>query len=508
MRQTLNSGSRYVELDLRDTLFRHLASLSAEFYDRSPTGDLMARLTNDLLAVRMAAGPAIMYMVDTAIRGAIIIPRMIQISPRLAALALLPMLGLPLVMIFFGQAIHVRSLAIQDHFSELTRFVHENLSGVRVVRAYRQERAESERFGSLSSEYATRNIALARASGAFNPLLTLLGGLGGVAVLYFGGQDVMAGRVSVGNFVAVGVYLATFIWPLIALGWVVNLVNRGEASMGRLIALLDVQPAIVTPAVPATLPAHHGARRLTFEGVWFRYPGAPERGWVLSDISFDLAPGRSLAIVGATGAGKSTLAELIVRAYDPDRGRILLDGIDLRQLDLRQLRQAIGFVPQETFLFSETLRENVLLGAPDERLIPAADVSQLSAAIPDLPNGFETMLGERGINLSGGQKQRAAIARALAQQPPVFVLDDALSAVDAQTEARILQALRDALAGRTTIVISHRLAAVREADWILVLDAGRVVEEGKHAELVTRRGRYWELLRRQEAEEELEAEVR
>jgi ATP-binding cassette subfamily B protein len=318
----------------------------------------------------------------------------------------------------------------------------------------------------------------------------------------------MAGRVSVGNFVAVGVYLATFIWPLIALGWVVNLVNRGEASMGRLIALLDVQPAIVTPAVPATLPAHHGARRLTFEGVWFRYPGAPERGWVLSDISFDLAPGRSLAIVGATGAGKSTLAELIVRAYDPDRGRILLDGIDLRQLDLRQLRQAIGFVPQETFLFSETLRENVLLGAPDERLIPAADVSQLSAAIPDLPNGFETMLGERGINLSGGQKQRAAIARALAQQPPVFVLDDALSAVDAQTEARILQALRDALAGRTTIVISHRLAAVREADWILVLDAGRVVEEGKHAELVTRRGRYWELLRRQEAEEELEAEVR
>ncbi|MEO8031154.1 MAG: ABC transporter ATP-binding protein [Gemmatimonadota bacterium] len=504
MRQTLNSGSRYIELDLRNSLFRHLESLSAEFYDRWSTGDLMARLTNDLLAVRMASGPAIMYLIDTVIRGAIIIPRMIQISPHLAALALLPMLGLPLVMIFFGQAIHIRSLAIQNHFSELTRFVHENLSGVRVVRAYRQERSEAERFGTLSSEYATRNIALARASGAFSPLLTLLGGLGGVVVLYYGGRDVMTGQVSVGNFVAFGVYLASFIWPLIALGWVVNLVNRGEASMGRLNELLEIKPAIVTAAEPVALPDQPRARRLTFEGVWFRYPGALERGWVLSNISFELAAGRSLAIVGATGSGKSTLAELIVRSYDPDKGRILLDGIDIRKLDLRQLRQAIGFVPQETFLFSETLRENVLLGAPDSRLQQAAEVSQLSEAIPDLPHGFDTMLGERGINLSGGQKQRSAIARALAQQPPVFVLDDALSAVDATTEARILHALRSALAGRTTIVISHRLAAVRDADWILVLDDGKVVEQGKHTQLVASRGRYWELLRRQEAEEELE----
>lgn len=507
MRQTLNSGSRFVERDLRNALFRHLESLSAEFYDRSPTGDLMARLTNDLLAVRMASGPAIMYLIDTAVRGGIIIPRMVAISPRLAAFALLPMIGLPLVMIFFGQAIHYRSLAIQNHFSELTRFVHENLSGVRVVRAYRQERSEADRFRGLSNEYATRNIALARASGAFSPLLTLLGGLGGVVVLYVGGQDVMNGQVSVGNFVAFGVYLASFIWPLIALGWVVNLVNRGEASMGRLNELLDVQPVIVSAPQPALLPRDRVARRITFDHVWFRYPGAPERGWVLSDITFDLEAGRSLAIVGATGSGKSTLAELIVRSYDPDQGRILLDGVDIRDLTLRDLRQAVGFVPQETFLFSETLRENVLLGAPADRLEEAAQVSQLAAAIPDLPNGFDTMLGERGINLSGGQKQRAAIARALAQQPPVFVLDDALSAVDATTEAQILQALRSALAGRTTIVISHRLAAVRDAAWILVLDEGKVVEEGRHAELVARRGRYWELLRRQEAEEELELDT-
>lgn len=508
MRQTLNSGSRWVEYDLRNDLFRHLQTLSADFYDRAPTGDLMARLTNDLLAVRMAAGPAVMYLVDTFTRGCIVLPMMAAISPRLTELALLPVAGLPLVMILFGQAIHLRSLAIQDHFSELTRFVHENISGVRVVRAYRQEPAESRTFEGLSDEYARRNIALARAAGAFNPLLTLLGGLGGVVVLYVGGRDVMAGQVSAGAFVAFGVYLATLVWPLIALGWVVNLLNRGEASMGRLNALLAEQPSIVSPVPAVALPEAPGARRLTFEGVWFRYPNAHERGWVLQDINFDLAAGRSLAVVGATGSGKSTLADLIVRNYDPDRGRILLDGVDIRTLDLRELRRAVGFVPQETFLFSETLRENVLLGAPDDgRLERASRVSQLAAALPSLPSGYDTMLGERGINLSGGQKQRAAIARALAQEPPVFVLDDALSAVDAQTEARILGALRGALAGRTSVVISHRLAAVRDADRIVVLDAGRVVEEGTHSTLAAKRGRYWELLWRQEVEEELEETV-
>jgi ATP-binding cassette subfamily B multidrug efflux pump len=508
MRQTLNSGSRWVEYDLRNDLFRHLQTLSADFYDRAPTGDLMARLTNDLLAVRMAAGPAVMYLVDTFTRAVIVVPMMVAISPRLTELALLPVAGLPLVMILFGQAIHVRSLAIQDHFSELTRFVHENISGVRVVRAYRQEPAESRTFEGLSDEYARRNIALARAAGAFNPLLTLLGGLGGVVVLYVGGRDVMAGQVTAGAFVAFGVYLATLVWPLIALGWVVNLLNRGEASMGRLNALLAERPSIVSPVPALPLPEAAGARRLTFEGVWFRYPNAHDRGWVLQDITFDLAAGRSLAVVGATGSGKSTLADLIVRNYDPDRGRILLDGVDIRTLDLRELRRAVGFVPQDTFLFSETLRENVLLGAPDDgRLERAAGVSQLAAALPSLPSGYDTMLGERGINLSGGQKQRAAIARALAQEPPVFVLDDALSAVDAQTEARILGALRGALAGRTSVVISHRLAAVRDADRILVLDAGRVVEEGTHATLAAKRGRYWELLWRQEVEEELEEVV-
>lgn len=275
--------------------------------------------------------------------------------------------------------------------------------------------------------------------------------------------------------------------------------------MGRINALFHERPAISSPAAPAVLPPRHGARGLALEGVWFRYPGAVDRGWVLQDVSFRVEPGQSLAIVGATGSGKSTVAELIARSYDPDRGRILLDGVDTRALSLEELRRNLGMVPQETFLFSATVRENILLGAPDDgRLERVAEVSQLAEALPDLPNGYDTMLGERGINLSGGQKQRAAIARALAQDPPVFLLDDALSAVDAHTEARILTGLRDALAGRTSIIISHRLAAVRDADWIIVLDGGIIVEQGVHTDLLAAGGRYWELLKRQEIEEQLE----
>ena len=505
MRQLLNSGSRRVETDLRDHLYRHLQRMSAEFYDRFPTGDVMARTTNDLLAVRMVAGPAMMYLVDTTIRTLLIAPAMLAISPRLTLIAFVPLLGLPLVMISLGQRIHRRSQAIQEQFSDLTTHAHENLSGVRVVRAYRQERAETARFRRLSDDYLERNLGLARVQGLFYPVLTLLGGLSALTVLYAGGRLMIAGTVTVGEFVAFGVYLAMLVWPMIALGWAVNLVQRGAASMGRINELFREQPAITEPESPLALPPAHGGRAVEFRGVWFAYPGARERGMVLQDISFRVEAGRSLAVVGATGAGKSTLVDLLVRAYDPDRGAILLDGVDIRRLSLAELHGAIGFVPQETFLFSETLRENVLLGAPDDgRLERVAEVAQLTEALPSLPAGYDTLLGERGINLSGGQKQRSAIARALAQDPPVFVLDDALSAVDAQTEARILRALRGALAGRTSIVVSHRLAAVRDADWILVLDEGRIVEQGTHAELIATGGRYWELLRRQQLEEELE----
>jgi ATP-binding cassette subfamily B multidrug efflux pump len=505
MRDILNSASRRVEFDLRNVLYDHVQQMPAEFYDRFATGDIMARATNDLLAVRMVAGPAMMYLIDTIIRAMLIVPAMLHISPLLTEIALLPLLGLPLAMVVLGQKIHHRTLDIQNQFGELTNFVHENLSGVRVVRAYRQERAETDAFRRLNEDYRRRNLALAKVQGVFYPVLTLFGGLGAAAVLYVGGGLVLQGQVSVGAFIAFGVYLAMLVWPMIALGWAINLFQRGAAAMARINQLLRERPSIVSPSSAAGLPPAHGARALTVDGVWFRYPNAPERGWVLQDVSFYVAPGRSLAVVGATGAGKSTLVDLLVRTYDPDRGRILIDGVDIRTISLADLHQAIGFVPQETFLFSQTLRDNVLLGAPDDgRLERVADTSQLAAALSDLPSGFDTMLGERGINLSGGQKQRAAIARALAQGPPIFVLDDALSAVDAQTEAKILAGLRGALAGRTSVIVSHRLTAVREADWILVLDSGRLVEQGTHEELVARGGRYWELLRRQQLEEELE----
>lgn len=504
MRQFLNSASRRVEYDLRNRLYWYIQGLSAEFYDRYPTGDVMARTTNDLLAVRMVAGPALMYLVDTLVRALLVIPLMVHVSPVLSAVALAPLVFLPLAMAFFGAAIHRRSDAIQAQFATLSSHVLENISGVRIVRAYRQERAEIAQFRRLNDDYAAKSLSLARVQGMFHPLLALLGGLGAVALLYLGGRLLIAGTVSVGEFVAFGVYLMMLVWPMIALGWVVNLVQRGAASMGRINAILAERPAVAEPVMPTTLPPAPGGRRVTFEGVWFRYPNAEARGWVLEDVSFDLPAGAALAVVGATGSGKSTLVELLARIYDPDRGRVLLDGVDIRQLSFAELRRAIGFAPQETFLFSASLRDNVLLGAPDDgRLQRASEIARLTEALPALPDGYDTMLGERGVNLSGGQKQRAAIARALAQDPPVFVLDDALSAVDGETEARILHALRDAMAGRTSITVSHRLAAVREADLILVLQNGRIVERGPHAELQARGGRYWELLRRQQLEEEL-----
>jgi ATP-binding cassette subfamily B protein len=470
----------------------------------------MARLTNDLGAVRMAAGPAIMYLVNTIAGGLFALAFMVRLSPRLTLVALAPLLLLPVVMLRLGRAIHDRFEAVQAHFSDLTTRVQENLSGARIVRAYRQEPAESERFAAMSTEYVRRNLALARLNALMHPSFTLLAGLGSVAVLGVGGTMVLRGTLTVGTLVAFGIYLTTLTWPLIALGWVTNLFQRGAASMERLIEILDTTAAVQDPAQPRTLPPRTGGRRVEFRDVSFAYPsrdGAAPRE-VLRNVSFTIPAGGTLGVVGATGAGKSALLELLPRFFDPQSGSVLLDGVDVREIPLETLRAEIGFVPQDALLFSDTVAFNLAYGGADRATAEwAAEVAQLAESVARLPAGDQTMLGERGINLSGGQKQRATIARALARQPAVVVLDDALSAVDTHTEAAILHGLREALSGRTALFASHRVTALREATHIIVLADGTVAEEGTHEALVERRGRYWELLHRQLLEESIEAET-
>jgi ATP-binding cassette subfamily B protein len=509
MRELLNSVSRRIEYDLRNTLFQHLETLDAPYYARMRTGDLMARLTNDLGAVRMAAGPAIMYLVNTIAGGLFALYFMIRIDLRLTLLAVMPMVFLPPVMARVGQAIHRRFEAVQEHFSTLTTRAQENLAGTRIVRAYRQERAELARFGALNDEYLARNMRLVRLWGMLNPLFGLLTGIGAVIVLGVGGSLVVTGSITVGDFVAFGFYLAILTWPLIALGWVINLFQRGGASMARLNEILDARPAAASPPSPRSLPPAGAGRSLEFRGVGFHYPvrDGEEPRWVLRDVSFTIPPGATLAVVGATGSGKTTLMELVPRLHDPQEGTILIDGVPIADLSLDELRATTGFVPQETLLFSDTIAANLAYGADDPAAARwAAEVAQLDQTIAAFPGGYETMLGERGINLSGGQKQRAALARALARRPTIVLLDDALSAVDTHTEAAILEGLRGALAGRTAVIASHRVSAVRDASWIIVLEGGRIVEQGRHDELLEAGGRYRTLLRRQQLVESIEDE--
>lgn len=503
MRELLNGLSRDIEYDLRNDLFAHLLVLDASWYARTRTGDTMARLTNDLSAVRMAAGPAIMYLTNTIAGGAFALAFMLRIDVRLTLIALLPMVLLPIVTIKLGTMIHDRFEDVQEHFSQLTTRAQENLAGVRIVRAYRQEHAELDRFATLNEQYLEKNMRLVWLYGLMNPTFGLLAGLGAVAVLGMGGALVVRGTITVGAFVAFGIYLGMLTWPLIAIGWVTNLFQRGGASMGRLIEILDARPVVVDAPAPVSLPAHEGGRRIEFRDVGFHYPprGDEAPRWVLRHVSFTIPAGGTLGVVGSTGSGKSALLDLLPRLYDPQEGAILLDGVRIDAVSLAALRREIGVVPQESLLFSDTIRANLAYGSGDDSAGAwAAGIAQLDETIADFPGGYETILGERGINLSGGQKQRAALARALARKPAVVLLDDALSAVDTHTEARILHALRDALRGRTTVIASHRVSAIRDASWIIVLDEGRIVEQGRHRDLLALGGRYWSLLRRQQLE--------
>lgn len=510
MRELMNGVSRWIEYDLRNDLFAHLETLDPAYFAQTRTGDIMARLTNDLSAVRTAVGPAVMYLANTITGGLFALFFMLRIDVRLTLLALLPTLVLPVLTIKMGRAIHDRFEAVQEHFSTLTTRAQENLSGARIVRAYRQEAAEIARFGAINEQYLTLNMSLVRLWGTLNPLFAFFGGLGAVIVLGAGGALAIKGTISIGSFVAFGMYLTMLTWPMIALGWVVNLFQRGEASMGRLNEILNVRPTIRGREPIQHLPRTGTGRTIEFRNVGFHYPSdaVDEPRWVLRNVSFTVPAGATLGVVGATGSGKSALIDLIPRMYDPQEGEILIDGVPTKNIAPEELRLDIGFVPQESLLFSDTIGSNLSYGTHDTASAEwASRVAQLDRTIQGFPGGYETILGERGINLSGGQKQRAALARALARKPGIVLLDDALSAVDTHTEAEILRALREALSGRTALIASHRISAIRDASWIIVLEKGVLVEEGKHAELMAMRGRYWSLLRRQQLLDAVESDT-
>ncbi len=503
MRVILIGISRDIEYDLRNDLFSRLVILDASFYSRMRTGDILARATNDMNAVRMMLGPGVMYWFETSLTLVLSVSVMLWVDWPLTLVALIPAPFVSLAVLVFGRKIHDRFEAIQTMFSDISSRVQENLSGVRVVRAYVQEESELAHFETLNQAYIGENLRLAKISGLFNPLLTTLVGFSFLLVLWFGGLRLAAHRISLGGFVMFSTYMGMLVWPLIAMGWVANLMERGRASLGRVRGLLEERPKIAAPEKPRAIPSP-----LRGEIEFLRASVQYGERAALENVTLRIPAGMTVAIVGHTGSGKSTLAHLVPRLLDPSAGAVTLDGIDLREFSPEELRRQIGYVPQETFLFSATLGQNIAFGVKDatEREIRrAAEIAGLATDIDGFPDGLETVVGERGITLSGGQKQRTAIARAVLRDPKILILDDALASVDTATEERILTELASVMRGRTTILISHRVSTIRNADRIFVIEHGELVAEGSHAELLERGGYYADLYEKQLLEEELEA---
>lgn len=508
MRWILIGISRDVEYDLRNDLFAHLETLSQRYYNETRTGDLMSRLTNDLNAVRNMVGPGIMYSATTLVVGVATVALMVRLDWRLTLLSLIPLPVVSVLVKVFGQRIHDRFERIQALYSEITERVRENLSGVRVVRSFSQEEPEMALFDRMNQEFVEKNKGLIWISSFLWPALALMFSIAFMLILVVGGRHVLAGTISLGTLAAFNVYLTYLIWPIIALGFVVNIVQRGLASLERLSVIFRAQSDIDDRSVPSEPQERVTAIQgeIEFRNLTFAYNGHP----VLKGINLHIPAGRTVAIVGATGAGKSTLVGLIPRLYDAPAGTLLIDGVPIREIPLAALRRHIGFVPQETFLFSDTIRDNVKLGAPaasDAEVERATEIANILPEIRGFPKGFDTMVGERGLTLSGGQKQRTAIARALIRDPRILILDDALASVDTGTEEKILRELCGHMAGRTTLLISHRVSTVQNADEIVVLHDGEIAERGTHEQLLAEGGHYAELYRRQLIEEELEQEV-
>jgi ATP-binding cassette subfamily B protein len=503
-RRILIGMSRHVEYDLRRDFYAHLVDQPLSFFQEHRTGDLMARATNDLAAVRQLAGPMIMYTLQTVFVVLFVLPIMLRISVRLTLLLFLTMPLVSLTVKYFGQQVHVRFEKIQDFFAQISARAQENFTGVRVVRAYAQEDAEIAAFDDLNRQYAERNLSLVRISAVMRPLMQFLIGIGFVLIIWYGGALVIRGQITLGDFTAFNLYLTRLIWPLIALGYVINLYQRGTASLKRINAIVAIEPTIIDEPGVREQPPIEG--RIEFRNLTFRYNEHTEP--VLYDINLIIEAGQTVAFVGRTGSGKSTLLSLIPRLVEAPPGTVLIDGLPLRDYPLAQLRHSIGYVPQETFLFSDTLAQNIAFGVEHAERADiewAAEIAGLTDDIRGFPDGFDTMVGERGLTLSGGQKQRTAIARAVMRQPKILMLDDALSSVDTYTEEKILARLRGVMRDRTSLIVSHRISTVRDADLICVLDDGRIIERGTHDELLALGGEYADLYERQLLEEELAA---